>query len=108
VFGDFQKFVEIIHGQLPETWIYYISIKPTILRRKNWAKMQKTNELIADYIRMQPRTQFIDVSAAMLDAHGQPCADLFRWDGLHMNASGYAIWTSIIKPVVLSRFGGVD
>jgi lysophospholipase L1-like esterase len=108
VFGDFQKFVEIIHGQLPETWIYYISIKPTILRRKNWAKMQKTNELIADYMRTQPRTQFIDVSAAMLDAHGQPCADLFRWDGLHMNASGYAIWTSIIKPVVLSRFGGVD
>jgi len=106
VFGDFRQFVEIIHGQLPETWIYYLSIKPTILRRKNWAKMQQTNELIADYISTQPRTQFIDVSAAMLDAQNQPRAEFFRWDGLHMNASGYAIWTSIIKPVLLSRFGG--
>ncbi len=108
VFGDFQQFVEIVHGQLPETWIYYVSIKPTILRRKNWAKMQRTNQLIAEYMRTQPRTQFIDVSAAMLDAHGQPRAELFRWDGLHMNASGYAIWTSIIKPVLLSRFGGAN
>src|SRR5271163_3619909 len=59
VFGDFQQFLEIVHGQLPETWIYYVSIKPTILRRKTWAKMQRTNEMIADYIRTQPRTQFI-------------------------------------------------
>jgi lysophospholipase L1-like esterase len=108
VFEDFQQFVEIIHSQLPETWIYYVSIKPTILRRRNWAKMQKTNQLIVDYIRTQPRTQFIDVSAAMLDGHGQPRAELFRWDGLHMSAKGYAIWTSIIKPVLLSCFGGSD
>ena len=106
VLGDFQQFVEIIHSQLPETWIYYVSIKPTTLRRKNWATMQKTNELIADFIRTQPRAQFIDVSAAMLDARGRPRAELFRWDGLHMKTSGYALWTSIIKPVLLSRFGG--
>ena len=46
----------------------------------------------------------IDVSAAMLDSNGKPRPELFRWDGLHMNARGYAIWTSIIKPVLLSRF----
>jgi lysophospholipase L1-like esterase len=106
VFGDFRQFVEIIHTQLPETWIYYISIKPSIRRWRNWGKFQKTNGLIADYIRTQPRVQFIDVDAAMLDAQGKPRKELFRWDGLHMNAKGYAVWTSIIKPVLLNRFTG--
>jgi len=105
VFGDFKEFVQIVHTQLPETWIYYVSIKPTIRRRGIWEKEQKTNALIADYIRTQPRTQFIDVSAAMLDAQGNPLGEIFRWDGLHMNAKGYVIWTSIIKPILLSRFG---
>ena len=40
----------------------------------------------------------------MLDAQGKPRADLFRWDGLHMNAKGFALWTSIIRPVLLERF----
>jgi lysophospholipase L1-like esterase len=44
----------------------------------------------------------------MLDAQGEPRAELFRWDGLHMNAKGYAVWTSIIKPVLLSRFEGMN
>jgi lysophospholipase L1-like esterase len=106
VFEDFRQFVEIIHTKLPETWIYYISIKPSIRRWSNWGNCQKTNGLIADYIRTQPRVQFIDVDQAMLDAQGKPRKELFRWDGLHMNAEGYAVWTSIIKPVLLNRFAG--
>lgn len=104
VSGDFKQFVQIIHAKLPETWIYYVSIKPSILRWGNWEKFQKTNGLIAEYSRTQPRVQFIDVEVAMLDAQGKPRAELFRWDGVHLNAKGYAVWTSIIRPVLLSRF----
>jgi lysophospholipase L1-like esterase len=105
VSGDFKKFVEIIHANLPETWIYCVSIKPSISRWGNWKKFQETNELIKADILTQPRAQFIDVDAAMLDSQGKPRAELFRRDGLHMNAKGYAVWTSIIRPVLLSRFG---
>jgi lysophospholipase L1-like esterase len=104
VFADFKQFVEIIHSQLPATWIYFISIKPSPLRWRNWEKFQKTNALIAAYILTQPRAQFIDVDSAMLNAQGKPRPEIFRWDGLHMNAEGYAIWTSIIRPILLSRF----
>lgn len=105
VFGDFKRFVEIIHSALPDTWIYYVSIKPTTLRAAGWPKMRETNRMIADFCRTQDRVQFIDVSAGMLDSNGKPRPELFRWGGLHMNARGYAIWTSIIRPVLLSRFG---
>lgn len=108
VLGDFRRFVEIIHSQLPETWIYYVSMKPAPLRWSNWETLQRTNRMIEEFSRTQDRMEFIDVSAAMLDAHGQPRRELFRWDHLHMNARGYALWTSIIKPVLLSRFGSPD
>ena len=100
VFSDFRRFVETIHSQLPGTWIYYISMKPTPLRWSNWRTMQKTNKMIEDYSRSQERVQFIDVSTAMLDAQGKPRHELFRSDGLHMDAQGYSLWTSIIRPVV--------
>lgn len=104
VSGDFKEFAEIIHAKLPEAWIYYISIKPSISRWSNWQRFQETNELIKAEIRTQPRAQFIEVDAAMLDSQGNPRAELFRWDGLHMNAKGYAVWTSVIRPILLSRF----
>ncbi len=104
VFADFSQFVGIIRAQLPDIWIYYVSIKPSILRSGNRHKRKKTNELIAAYISTQPRIQFIDVDQAMLDPRGKTRSELFRWDGLHMNAKGYAVWTAIIKPVLLSRF----
>jgi lysophospholipase L1-like esterase len=108
VLADFQQFVEIIHAQLPDTWIYFISIKPSVRRWSGWEKIKKTNDLIADYIRTQPRVQFIDVDSAMLDAKGKPRPELFRKDGLHMNAQGYAIWVSIVKPVLLNRFANTN
>jgi hypothetical protein len=46
---------------------------------------------------------FLDVSTAMLDSRGKPRRDLFKWDGLHPNAECYALWTSIIRPVLMER-----
>lgn len=105
VFGDFQDFLRIIYSQLRETWIHYVSMKPSPSRFGNWSTVQKTNKMIADYCRTQDPVQFIEVSAAMLDAQGKPRRELFRLDGLHMNAQGYSLWTSVIKPTLLQRFG---
>ena len=103
VLNDFKQFVSIVHGDLPETWIYYISMKPAPWG--NWQLMDQTNRAIAAYIRTQPRVQFIDVSAAMLDSQGKPRSELYGWDPMHMNRSGYALWTSIVKPILMERFG---
>jgi len=107
VLADFQQFVGIIHSALPGTWIYFISMKPDPLRRRNWPTVVRANKMIADFIRRQDHVRFIDVSAAMLDAQGQPRRELFRRDGLHMSAEGYALWTSIIRPVLLARWASL-
>lgn len=35
VLDDVKRFVEIIHAELPDTWIYYVSMKPSPLRWSN-------------------------------------------------------------------------
>ena len=53
--------------------------------------------------RTQERVQYTDVASAMFDAQGQLPADLFVEDGLHPTRKCYALWTSIIKPVLLQQ-----
>ena len=105
VANDARQFVKIVHSDLPETWIYVMSIKPSYLRWDEWPKMKAANKLIQDYVKTQERVQYIDVATPMFDAQDKPPRDLFVEDGLHPTAKCYALWTSIIKPVLLQRFG---
>jgi len=105
VANDARQFVKIVHSELPETWIYVMSIKPSYLRWNEWPKMKAANKLIQDYVKTQERVQYIDVATPMFDAQDKPPRDLFVEDGLHPTAKCYALWTSIIKPVLLQRFG---
>jgi lysophospholipase L1-like esterase len=105
VANDAKKFIKIVRKKLPETWIYVMSIKPSKLRWNRWPIMKAANEMIQEYIKTQDRVQYIDVATPMFDAQGNLPADLFMQDGLHPTAKLYAMWTSIIKPVLMERFG---
>lgn len=98
VVADFDGFVRRIRDALPELPIAFISIKPSPARVRLLATMQRANRLIRRYARSHRAIRYIDTATRMLDAHGQPRAELFGPDGLHMNRKGYALWTSIIAP----------
>lgn len=104
VAADVQQFVSIVHGKLPQAWIYIVSIKPSYLRWKQWPQMKEANQLIQNFVRTHERVQYIDVAGPMFDAQGNLPRDLFVEDGLHMTAKGYAIWTSVIRPVLTNKF----
>jgi hypothetical protein len=82
-----------------------MSIKPSYLRWNEWPKMKAANKLIQDFAKTQDRVQYIDVATPMFYAQDKPPRDLFVEDGLHPTAKCYALWTSIIKPVLLRQFG---
>src|SRR5882762_10365866 len=58
---DARVFVQTIRGALPETWIYFISIKPSRARLAAWPRMKEANRKILDFARMQEHVQYIDV-----------------------------------------------
>jgi lysophospholipase L1-like esterase len=105
VANDAREFVKIVHSELPETWIYIMSIKPSYLRWNEWPKMKAANKLIQEFAKTQDRVQYIDVATPMFYAQDKPPRDLFVEDGLHPTAKCYALWTSIIKPVLLRQIG---
>lgn len=105
VASDAMEFIKIVHSELPDTWIYVMSIKPSYLRWNEWPKMKAANKLIQDFVKTQDRAQYIDVATPMFEGQEKPPRDLFIEDGLHPTAKCYGMWTSIIKPVLLQRFG---
>jgi lysophospholipase L1-like esterase len=108
VLHDFQEFVGLVQGQLPTTWIYFLSIKPTPRRWKQREKQRRTNQMIEDFCRPKPQVQFVDVGSEMLNSTGKPRRDLFGWDGLHPSKQCYALWTSILRPILLERFAAKE
>jgi len=98
VLADFQQFVKTVHAKLPEARISFIAIKPSLSRWKLSGKMAKANSLVRDACSKDKRLDYIDIWQPMLGDNGKPRPDLFLRDGLHLNANGYALWTSIVKP----------
>jgi len=100
VLADFKQFVAKVEAALPETRIAFISIKPC---PKRWAlvdRVRETNASIAEFISRDERLRYIDIFPPMLGADGQPRAELFREDGLHLNAAGYKLWAEVLRPTL--------
>jgi lysophospholipase L1-like esterase len=101
VLSDFQAFVAKVRHALPETRICYISIKPSPARWKLVERMREANRLIAEYARANEGLAFIDVFTPMLGEDGQPRPELFAADKLHLNQTGYRLWSSSVRPYLL-------
>lgn len=102
---DYEAFVAEIHATLPTVPIYFISIKPSIARWTLWEEMERANRLIEARTTSDPTLQFIDVSKAMLSDQGEPIAQLFVEDGIHLSAAGYSLWNAIVKPRLFTDLG---
>ena len=103
VLADFQAFVKVVHAKLPKTSIAFIAIKPSITRWKLSGKMAQANALVREACGKDKRLEFIDIWQPMLGEDSKPKPDLFVPDGIHLNAKGYALWTSIVKPYLTER-----
>ena len=100
VAADFAAFCTKIHAALPTTRVVYIGIKPSPSRWKIHEKGEQANALITAYCAKDKRRAFVDIWTPMLDARGQPRPELFVADLLHMNPTGYAIWTPLVAPLL--------
>lgn len=96
--ADFARFEKLVHAVLHDTPIYYIAIKPSPSRWSMWENMKRANALIEKYTIEHSGCVFIDVATPMLGSDGNPRKELFLDDNLHMNADGYRLWTSIVRP----------
>ncbi len=95
---DFKKLLALKGKHLPGSRLIFISLKPSPSRFAKMKEMKKANHLISARMKKKKRAVFVDVFTPMLDAQGKPREELFRADRLHMNSSGYDLWTQIVRP----------
>jgi lysophospholipase L1-like esterase len=103
VSDDFAAFAAKVHASLPETTIHFIAVKPSPSRWKKYDIQKAANAKIQELAAKDKRIGYIDIVAPMLGADGQPMADLFEKDMLHLNPKGYALWTEAVRKAVIPR-----
>ena len=85
ILGHLEQIARNVHDALPETRIYIMSVKPSVLRKGVWPNAQKLN---AGYRAIADNDPLVYYNVM---------TDIFVADGLHLNDLGNAIWGSIIK-----------
>ena len=100
VLDDYRAFVARLRSTLPLARVVYVSIKPSPSRRAYIRRMRETNQRIRAEVARDSLQSFVDVFSPMLDANGQPRAELFLADSLHMTRAGYLLWRALLAPVV--------
>ncbi|KAA3617375.1 MAG: hypothetical protein D8M58_02655 [Calditrichaeota bacterium] len=97
VLVHFKEFCRQVNQKLKNTPVYFISIKPSIARKKVWPQMQEANALIKEFCDTRQNVFYIDTAAGMLTETGEIRDDIFIKDMLHMNDTGYKIWADLVK-----------
>ncbi|MEI7732582.1 MAG: GDSL-type esterase/lipase family protein [Verrucomicrobiota bacterium] len=100
-----ERFKELhrqIHNALPKTRLYVLGIVPSPGKRFNkWEAIQQANQAIKQECATEPWMKFIDTTTPLLGADGQPKAEYFIPEDIHMLPEGYKVWTGVIAPVVV-------
>lgn len=99
---DVIAMTRLINIYYPNAKILLVSIKPSPSRTSTFAKYQASNVLMKAYADKFDYIDYVDTWTPMLKQDGTPNEALFGSDMLHMNASGYALWKSILEPLLLT------
>jgi len=97
VLAWFHHIVAVARAHQPDAPIFCIEITPTRSRWPLWPRTSAVNAALAAACAEEPRLHFIPTASAFLDARGEPRAELFVEDQLHLNRLGYQIWAGIIS-----------
>ena len=98
VAADFAAFVDKVHVAQPQVRIAFVSIKPSPSRAMLLPQIRQANALVRDYAAAHDDVDYLDVYTPMVDSAGLPRSELFIGDRLHMNAQGYALWATVVRP----------
>jgi len=102
VLETFEVLVKQVHAKLPKTRFYVLAVKPSISRWEVWPEMKETNLLMKTRCKADERLTYIDIATPMLNEKGEPKADIFKEDNLHMVRKGYEIWRDVVRPVLVT------
>lgn len=103
IVNQFEQIVTKVHEALPETRIYVLSVKPSILRQKVWPNAQMVSASLKTIADHDPLVYFVDVATPFLQGDGSVMTDIFVADNLHLNDMGNLIWGAAIRAALMPQ-----
>jgi len=103
ILADYRVLRDKIHAALPDTRIVIVSIKPSPSRWKLKDQALQANRLLRQEAEAGKNQVYVDIWTPMLGENGEPRADLFVKDRLHMNELGYAVWNERVAPHLIAN-----
>jgi lysophospholipase L1-like esterase len=99
---QFREVADALKAANPRAHLFVISIKPNIIptRRIRIGAVRKANAMIAAEAASLSHVTYVDTHTAMLGPQGNPRAELFSIDGIHMNQKGYHVWRDVLRPIL--------
>lgn len=102
VVADFEVFVGLMRAETPGASLVFIAIKPSVKRWALWGQMAEANARIEAICEGADDLIFADIASPMLETGGPPSPTLFAKDGLHLSATGEAMWVEVLKPLIVA------
>jgi hypothetical protein len=96
----FRHIVKVVRRKVADKPIYVIEITPTESRWKTWPVIKEANARLEKASGELHNVHFIHTASYYLNEKGEPRAELFRADKLHMNRKGYEIWGRVIREAI--------
>lgn len=93
---DFASFVQQARRWAGLVPLAYLSIKPNLSRRAQLPLIRQANALI-HRCAVVLGVDYLDVHTSMLGLDDEADPRWFDWDGLHLNADGYALWAEVVR-----------
>jgi hypothetical protein len=92
-----------VHRALPETRIYVLSVKPSVLRENVWHNAEQVSARLKSIAHGDPLVYYVDVATPFLNADGSVMTDIFVEDNLHLNDMGNLIWGAAIRAALMPQ-----
>ena len=101
ILDQLRRIIDRVHMELPETRIYVLSVKPSILRWNVWPLAQEVSAGYRAIADDDPLVHYVDVATPLLNADGSLRPEIYVEDGLHLNDLGNSIWGTAIKGALM-------
>jgi lysophospholipase L1-like esterase len=100
VLEDYTKFLNLVHGKLPQTKVILNAVKISLKRVTQIPQVHELNRLLQEWAKDKPWVRYVDSTSYLADDKGQPIRDFYVDDLLHLSPKGYAEWTKILGPIL--------
>ena len=102
ILDQLRRIITRVHMELPDTRIYVLSVKPSILRWNVWPLAQEVNAGYRGIADDDPLVYYVDVATPLLNADGSLRPEIYVEDGLHLNDLGNSIWGTAIRNALVA------